>query len=126
MKILIQKTNQVVHIICWPVTYLVEKLHVKKVVKSKRATKIIIGIGITLTGSTMASHPVMWVPHFLWDAFAYTLHGYGALPMIKLACERLNLESIEETTEAEIEHLEHRLVALRLEAEKKQNLNYDL
>jgi hypothetical protein len=96
---MIRHIHKTVAVLAYPVTAVVEAVHgdkLKHAVKSKRTTKVFIGVGITLVGSTMATNPVSFVPHVIWDALAYTLHGYGALPVIKILCERLNLESIDE------------------------------
>lgn len=113
MKKFIIQTHRVVHIAIVPVTFVVEKLHVRRIIKSKRGAKVVIGIGFCLTGSTMALYPITAVPHVIWDAVAYILHGYGSLPMIKLACEKLNLESIDENSDDEIDKLEKRLNKLK-------------
>jgi len=43
-----------------------------------------LGAALTLTGSAMAihGHEQTIVPHVAWDAIAYTIHGFGALPII--------------------------------------------
>lgn len=82
-----------------PIHALVERLHrtrLVRIVRSKRASKVCIGVCITLVGSTMATHPIAMIPHFIWDAIAYTLHGYGAIPVIKIFCEKFNLESLDD------------------------------
>lgn len=60
----------------------------------KRVVKLGLGASIGLFGAFMATNPWHVVPHFLWDGIAYGLHGYGALPFIKLGCKFLDLEDI--------------------------------
>ena len=99
MNAILQRAIKGVTVLVWPVQYVVDTLHRGKVVnslRSKKVAKVSIGIVIMLTGSTMAVYPVAFIPHIVWDAIAYGLHGYGALPLIKIACHHLNLEEIEE------------------------------
>lgn len=46
-----------------------------------------VGLGTTLMllGSNLATHPIDAIPHFLWDAFAYGIHGVGFIPLSKHA-----------------------------------------
>jgi hypothetical protein len=102
MKAVLKPLARVVHLAHYPIHIAVEKLHVEEVaviIKSKKTAKITVGVVIMLVGSTMATHPVVFIPHVIWDALAYGLHGYGALPLIKIACKHLNLEEIEEKIE---------------------------
>lgn len=48
---------------------------------------ITVGTGLMLTGSAMAINAqdvlaIVHVPHVLWDALAYFLHGFGSLPVM--------------------------------------------
>jgi len=102
MKIIIAKA---IHQANYPIHILVERFHVEEVaviIKSKKTAKITVGIVLMLVGSTMATHPVVFIPHVIWDAMSYGLHGYGALPLIKVACKHLNLEELEERAEKEL------------------------
>lgn len=83
-----------VHVIHLPFHHAVRVLPAP--LKSKRATKVVIGICISCTGSAIALHPIEIVPHIIWDAIAYTLHGYGAIPVVKILCEKFNLESLDD------------------------------
>lgn len=51
-------------------------------------------------GAAMAVNPVSFVPHFIWEAVAYGLHGYGALPIIKILCAKYDLEHLSEENKA--------------------------
>jgi hypothetical protein len=50
----------------------------------RHMTAILIGVAIMLTGSTMATQAdhVQAVPHSVWDALAYLIHGIGSLPIL--------------------------------------------
>ena len=92
-KYVVRPINVLIH----PINLASEIMHgnrVQRIVHSKRLLKVTIGFSIMLTGSTMATHPVEMIPHILWDAIAYGLHGYGSLPAIKLLCQYFNLEDI--------------------------------
>lgn len=98
--------RKALHVATFPIHAAVERFHhphVAKVFKSKKAAKVSVGVTIMLVGSTMATHPVAWMPHVLWDALAYGLHGYGALPVIKILTHHLDLENIEEEVKEEVE-----------------------
>lgn len=102
MKAVLKPLARALHVAHYPIHIAVEKLHVEEVaviIKSKKTAKVSVGVVIMLIGSTMATHPVVFIPHVIWDAMAYGLHGYGALPLIKIACKHLNLEEIEEKIE---------------------------
>lgn len=49
---------------------------------------ISVGTALMLTGSTMAvnAHDILksmpFIPHVVWDATAYFLHGFGSLPVM--------------------------------------------
>lgn len=99
MRTVAKHAVRVVNILVQPVQRAVDTFHCEKVAvlfKSKKTAKVSVGVVIMLVGSTMATHPVSFIPHILWDALAYGLHGYGALPVIKIACHHLNLEDLEE------------------------------
>ena len=93
------KVHKVVAVLHYPVHMAVEKMHGAKHrhrITRKRLTKVGVGICITVVGATMASHPVTFIPAVLWEAVSWTLHGYGAVPVVKLFCEIVDLESLEE------------------------------
>jgi hypothetical protein len=45
----------------------------------------LLGFLLCLTGSFLATHPglVESVPHVVWDAFSYSIHGIGLIPLAK-------------------------------------------
>jgi hypothetical protein len=88
----IRKGVALYHLLILPFHWVAHKA--QGVIRSKRFTKCSLGAVIGLAGAFMATHPVEYVPHFLWDGLAYGLHGYGALPFIKLGCKFLDLEDI--------------------------------
>lgn len=96
----IKATAKVVHVAVIPVTLVVDyahkgAVHTSELAHSKKVHKVVIGVVIMLVGSTMATTPVAFIPHVVWDAIAYGLHGYGALPIIKILCKKLDLEHLE-------------------------------
>jgi len=54
---------------------------------------VVVGATITLIGSNMATHTEvlcpLWLPHGVWDAFAYTLHAIGITPVLSGPVEGL-------------------------------------
>jgi hypothetical protein len=50
------------------------------------------GSVMMLVGSIMATNTPAWLPHFLWDAVAYGLHGFGSAPVFKLVCIKLHID----------------------------------
>lgn len=69
---------------------------VNQFIHAKRTRKICIGIVLMIGGAVMATNPIGMVPHFIWDAVAYGIHGYGALPVLKFIGKKFNLEDIDE------------------------------
>jgi hypothetical protein len=109
MKVLIH-VHRFAHVASTPVAYIVRNIpHSRK----KKTVKVCIGTGIMLVGSTMATHPLTIIPHIVWDAIAWGLHGYGALPIIKVLCSHLDLENLDdsevEKLKSEIEKLNKKL-----------------
>lgn len=97
-KVIVIHFVKTIFILTYPIHLITEVIHGKRfqhLIHSKRVVKLTIGGFIMLTGSTMATHPVEFIPHIVWDALAYGLHGYGALPMIKIFCTRLDLETLD-------------------------------
>lgn len=49
----------------------------------KHVTMVATGVGICLTGSFMATcgHSQVVLPHFIWDAISYSIHGVGLIPI---------------------------------------------
>jgi len=98
-----------------------KKLPIKFTPKQK-TVKVAAGVTIMLTGAAMATHPVTFLPHFLWDALAYGLHGYGALPVLKILCSHFDLEHIESRGVADIDAEIEKLEKLKQEIEALQKL----
>jgi hypothetical protein len=86
----------VVHVAVYPVTYVVDVLHVKQIIKSKKTVKVSIGLFLMGVGATMAINPWSAIPHVIWDALAYGIHGYGALPIFKIVSKKLDLEHLDD------------------------------
>jgi hypothetical protein len=107
-KPLVIVIHDVAHFASRPVIYVVDCLHIRGLIKSRRRVKVLLGLTLMLTGSTMALHPVSFIPHILWDMFSYGLHGYGAVPIIKVICQKskklsiFDLETLEEESEVEV------------------------
>jgi len=81
--------RKALHIAVLPVSWVVDKLHPKKFhPKKKKHAHVAVGSVLIITGSFMATHPVTWLPHFVWDALAYGIHGYGLLPILKVVREK--------------------------------------
>lgn len=98
------KLYKVLVVVTAPVHYVVETGHnvsKAKIFKSKRHAKVGVGVVLMLSGSALATHPVTFLPHFIWDALCYLLHGYGSLPVVRILCERVNLETLEEVKKEE-------------------------
>lgn len=97
---LVRVIHPVVHVVTIPVVHVATILHQRfPLVGSKKAKKCSIGGVLVLLASYGATHPVGFVPHFLWDALCYGLHGYGLTPFLKVICLKFDLESIDEVEE---------------------------
>lgn len=118
MKLALKKIHRVAAAATAPIQFVVAKIpHPRK----QKTVKVCVGVTIMLVGSTMATHPVLLVPHIVWDALAYGLHGYGALPIIKILCARFDLEHLEEKeAKSELKDLQEELLALRAEIERQR------
>lgn len=44
-----------------------------------------LATAVLFSGAAMATNPVHFVPHFLWDGISYTIHGFGAAPFVERA-----------------------------------------
>lgn len=67
--------------IAWPVRTLVHGVN-RIVPHNTRAGTVVVSVSVILTGSWLASVPQTLLPHFLWDAISWTIHGLGAAPLI--------------------------------------------
>lgn len=93
--------HKAVHKAAFPVLFLVEEFHdIKraKLFKRKRHAKIAVGM-VFIAGGSAISHLHIILPIF-WEAFGWLLHGYGALPIIKVLCEKYDLEQAQDEIEA--------------------------
>jgi hypothetical protein len=86
----VRRVAAVYHLLLLPIHFATRKVKHHR----KRVVKLSLGATIAAVGVLMASHPWEVVPHLLWDGVAYGLHGYGALPFVKLGCKFLDLEDI--------------------------------
>jgi len=99
--------HKAIHKAVFPVLFLVEEFHdIKraKLFKRKRHAKIAIGM-VFIAGGSAISHVHIFLPLF-WEAFGWLLHGYGALPIIKVLCEKYDLEMVKDEVEAEVKKIE--------------------
>lgn len=87
-------------ILASPVCHLSHALHVyfprvfnRKHI-NKRTVKCSLGGVVVLTGAYAAQHPVEFMPHFVWDAFSYALHGWGLVPILKVSAAIIDLEDV--------------------------------
>ncbi len=89
--------RHVVHAIgcVWHTAHVPFALAVHHLPRGKTVGKLTIGAGIAYTGAFLARVPVDFCPHILWDTVCYGLHGYGALPFIKLLTRLIDLENLE-------------------------------
>lgn len=52
----------------------------------KGVTKYGSAASLTLFGGYLASNPVHFLPHFVWDTIAYGLHGIALAPIAECVC----------------------------------------
>lgn len=48
----------------------------------RHAAAMAVGATMCGLGSFLAAHPVAWISHYAWDAFAYSVHGAGLMPLL--------------------------------------------
>lgn len=48
----------------------------------RHAAAMATGAGLCALGSFMATNPVAFVPHVIWDAVSYSIHGAGLMPLL--------------------------------------------
>lgn len=53
-------------------------------------TKYSVAWSVVFAGAYLATNPVHWVPHFIWDGIAYTIHGFGAAPIAEAMIRRIS------------------------------------
>jgi hypothetical protein len=73
------------NIIAWPLIKVAKVVHLKFPKVHPHTTKMTLGVIILMTGSYMSYHPLLIIPHFMWDGIAWAVHGYGALPIVYVA-----------------------------------------
>lgn len=52
------------------------------------ASKYTIAFTLVFSGAYAACNPMHGIPHFIWDALAYTVHGIGAAPIAEAIIKR--------------------------------------
>lgn len=105
MKNIIRHTHKALRVAVLPVHFAVEKLHhlpKAHIFKKKRHAKVAVGAVIMLSGSALATIHVTILPLFLWHGICGVIHAYGALPLLKVFCEKYDLETIREECERDI------------------------
>lgn len=75
------KVKQVFKVASLPVRWLAHGLH-KLVPHNKRCSEVAISVALVLTGAWLASLHQELIPHVVWDATAWTIHGIGAAPIV--------------------------------------------
>lgn len=75
--------KSVVKAMARPVHLVADGIH-RVLPHNKKHSKLVIGGAMMLTGATLASIHQGYIPHVLWDAFSWLLHGIGAAPIINL------------------------------------------
>jgi hypothetical protein len=96
--------NKILHIAVLPVTFAVEKGHnlsKARIFKKKRHAKVAVGFVIMICGSALGTFHVEFLPAFLWHGVSSLIHAYGALPILKVLCEKWDLETIREVDKME-------------------------
>lgn len=68
---------------------IVAEVITKRVGGCPHVKRYTVAATVVLTGSFMATHPLHFLPHFLWDGLAYTIHGLGAAPIAEGVLRRL-------------------------------------
>jgi hypothetical protein len=79
---LLHSLSYPVHALVHGATHLLPpKLRAKVEKHHRHMAHSTIGGLLVMGGAFMATHPADWMPHFLWDATAYFIHGMGAVPI---------------------------------------------
>lgn len=47
----------------------------------RRHTRMTVAVGVVFAGAFLASLHQPFVPHFIWDGVAYSIHGLGLAPI---------------------------------------------
>jgi hypothetical protein len=72
-----------------------------RIFKKKRHAKVAVGFVIMICGSALGTFHVEFLPAFLWHGVSSLIHAYGALPILKVLCEKWDLETIREVDKME-------------------------
>lgn len=83
--------NKLAKVVMYPITIPVE-LAYKIFPHDKRKSHAAVGVLYAMLGAYMASLEIHYIPHFLWDGFAYSVHGMGIAPGAKLLLEYFHVE----------------------------------
>lgn len=70
-------------IISKPVHVVSDALHRIKP-HNKKHSKCLLGLVLMILAANIASMHQSYIPHFIWDAGAWLIHGLGAAPIINL------------------------------------------
>ena len=73
---------KVIHILILPIVVMSKKVSTAFPSTNPYAVKAVFGVVIVFSASYMAANPIHAIPHFIWDGVAYSIHGYGSLPII--------------------------------------------
>jgi len=104
-KLLLYKTVRTIHgtmhVLVIPITLVVDTAHkgaahTHHLVHKKRVQKCAVGLVLMLSGSALGSIHLELIPEFIWHAITWGLHGYGATPFVKILCEKMDLEHLED------------------------------
>ena len=120
MKAALVHVHRVTHVATLPIQFVVRRIpHVGK----RKAAKMGAGVVIMIVGVVVAKNPFHLVNHIIADLIGYGLHGYGALPFIKILCARFDLEHIDEDESAiKLTELSAQLAELRAELKRQKEL----
>lgn len=97
----IRTAHGTLHVVVWPITAIVDgahkgAVHTHHLLHKKRVQKCLIGMVLMLGGSALGNVHLELIPEFLWHALTWGLHGYGATPFVKILCEKIDLEHLDE------------------------------
>lgn len=91
---LLSHVHRVAHVATYPLQIIVRSVPSSR---RRRAVKLGAGATIMLLGVVIAKNPMHLMNHIFADVIGYGLHGYGAMPFIKILCARFDLEDINES-----------------------------
>lgn len=83
--------SALVHILAWPIEALTAKAkHAKHA--HRTAFTLFLGLTLLLIGAFISSIHQDTVPHFIWEAGAYGIHGLGLAPIAKIIFDIIEIE----------------------------------